>query len=146
MALRIRPSIVIDRPIEQVWQYLTDATHDPEWRRPYLKEVRWMGPLATGTRAEGVDNMGRYVMEITRCEPPVRLTWREISERSMQQREGNYILAREGGGTRMTLDITYNTIGLKGRLMPPLLSVIGPRLARRLLNQLKQGVEGQRPS
>lgn len=146
MALRIKPSIVIDRPIEQVWQYLTDATHDPEWRRPYLKEVRWMGPLATGTRTEGVDNMGRYVMEITRCEAPVRLSWREISERSMQQREGNYILAREGDGTRMTLDITYNRIGLNGRLMSLLLPVIRRRVAPRLLNQLKAGVEGQRQS
>jgi uncharacterized protein YndB with AHSA1/START domain len=143
MALKLSKSILIDRPAEQVWAYLNDESHDPVWRRPYCKQVHRQGPLAIGTRYEGVDNMGSYVNVLTVLEPSRRLTWHEESRRSMQQDEGNYFLTSEGNGTKMTLDLIYKTNGLKGTLISPVLSLMAPSLGRRLLNQLKEAVEEQ---
>jgi hypothetical protein len=62
----------------------------------------------------------------------------------MQQQEGNYILARDGAGTKMTLHLTYVTNGLQGAVMSPVLSLMAPSLGRRLLSQLKAAVEQER--
>jgi uncharacterized protein YndB with AHSA1/START domain len=144
MALKLKASIFIDKPAEQVWAYLNDESHDPVWRRPYCKRVSRMGPLGVGTRYDGVDNMGPYKNVITRFEPPLELTWHEESPRSMQQQEGHYILERDGAGTKMTLDLTYVTNGLQGAVMSPVLSLMAPSLGRRLLSQLKAAVEQER--
>jgi uncharacterized protein YndB with AHSA1/START domain len=144
MALKLKASIFIDRPAEQVWAYLNDESHDPVWRRPYCKRVSRMGPLGVGTRYDGVDNMGPYKNVITRFEPPLQLTWHEESPRSMQQQEGNYILERDGAGTKMTLAVTYVTNGLQGAVMSPVISLMAPSLGRRLLSQLKAAVEQER--
>jgi hypothetical protein len=103
-----------------------------------------MGPLGVGTRYDGVDNMGPYKNVITRFEPPLQLTWHEESPRSMQQQEGNYILERDGAGTKMTLAVTYVTNGLQGAVMSPVISLMAPSLGRRLLSQLKAAVEQER--
>jgi hypothetical protein len=41
----------------------------------------------------------------------------------------------------MTLAVTYVTNGLQGAVMSPVLSLLAPSLGRRLLRQLKEGVE-----
>jgi len=74
--MNVQTSIVIDRPIEQVWAYLDDHTHELDWRSPSLKRLNQVGkdPVGVGTRYEGVINVGPgdypYVNELTRYEPP----------------------------------------------------------------------------
>ena len=143
VALKLKGSVFIDRPVEQVWAYLNDESHDPIWRRPYCKRLVRNGPVGTGTRYDGVDNMGQYVNVITRFEPPTRLTWREESHRPLQQQEGSYILGRDGTGTNMTLELNYVSNGFQGALMSAVLSMMAQSTGRRLLNQLKAGVEAE---
>ena len=85
--------------------------------------------------------MGPYKNVVTRFEPPLQLTWHEESPRSMQQQEGNYVLERDGAGTKMTIDLNYVTNGLRGAVMSPVLSLMAPSLGRRLLRQLKAALE-----
>ena len=87
--------------------------------------------------------MGSYVNVITRYEPPTRLTWREESHRPLQQQEGSYILARDGTGTNMTLELNYVSNGFQGTIMSVLLSMMAQSTGQRLLNQLKSGVEAE---
>jgi uncharacterized protein YndB with AHSA1/START domain len=141
MALKLTVSILIDRPVEQVWAYLNDERHDPVWRRPYCKRLRREGPLGIGTRYDGVDNMGPYVNVITRFEPPTRLTWREESRRPMQQQDGSYVLSGDGTGSNMTLELNYVSHGIQGALTSALLRMMAQSIGRRLLNQLKAEIE-----
>jgi uncharacterized membrane protein len=140
-ALHMNKSIFIGCPIDQVWAYLNDETKDPEWRRPWCKQVKRIGQLGVGTRFEGVDNMGSYTMEIVHFEPSVRLSWRELSMRPMKQRFSSYLLEPEGTGTKATIDLTYDTIGLKGKLMLAVVSLMKESLGNKLVRQMKEGVE-----
>src|SRR5258708_2999183 len=141
--------MVINRPIQEVWSYIVNEANAPIWRRPYVKHVTRVGagPTAVGTRFQGVmSSGGTYVTEITHYEPPVRMSWAFVSYPAgpMKGREGSYLLAAEGPGTRVTLDETSDAVGLLGTALSfptsvLLTAVIGPRL----LKQLQAGIEGR---
>jgi uncharacterized protein YndB with AHSA1/START domain len=147
MAIHLRASIVINRPIQEVWSYVVDEANSPVWRRPYSKQVTRVGagPTAVGTRFQGVISSGTYVSEITHYEPPVRMSWRYVSypAGSVKGREGSYLLASEGPSTRMTLDETSDAVGLLGPVLSfPLTVLLSAVIGPRLLKQLKAEVEG----
>jgi uncharacterized protein YndB with AHSA1/START domain len=148
VANTVRTSIVIDRPIEVVWAYLDDHTHETGWRRPSLKELHQVGSGAVGpgTRYEGVIAVGPgtypYVNELTRYEPPNRVSWKAVASAGwVIGSEGSYILESEDGRTRMTHELTFEPNNFGGRLVMPLLSAMGSRAVMPLLTQLKQAIE-----
>lgn len=71
----IEPSVVVDAPIERVWQVLTDIEGQPRWMRD-MKAVRILGSgdVGVGTRAEAdVQIFGLRTLDpitITAFEPP----------------------------------------------------------------------------
>lgn len=73
----IRTMIVIDAPIERVWEVLTDIEGQPRWMDD-LKSVRMLTPppIGVGTRAEGdIRIFGIGVLDpitVTAFEPPRR--------------------------------------------------------------------------
>lgn len=77
----IRTSVVIDAPVERVWEALADVEGQPRWMRD-LKAVRVQGagPIGVGTRAEGdVRIFGMRAVDpitITAFEPPGRFAIR----------------------------------------------------------------------
>ena len=110
--MNVKSSIVIDRPIEQVWAYLDDHAHELEWRSPSLRRLHQVGngPTGVGTRYEGVIAMGRreypYVNELTLYEPPTRVSWKAISSAGwVVGSSGSYILEPDGVRTRLTHEI-----------------------------------------
>ena len=151
MVIRLHASIVINRPIQEVWSYVVNEANAPVWRRPYVKQVTRVGPgpTAVGTRFEGVTTSGgTYVTEITHYEPPVRMSWRYVSEETtgpLRGRGGSYVLASVGPGTRMTLDETSDPVGVVGTVLsfPPIQAAVNAVLAPRLLRQLKAAIEGR---
>lgn len=78
---RIRSLVVIDAPIERVWQELVDVEGQPRWMRD-MKAVRVLtkGPIGVGTRAEAdVRIFGMQTVDpitITAFEPPRRFAIR----------------------------------------------------------------------
>lgn len=46
--MNVRTSIVIDRPIEEVWAYLDDHAHELEWHSPSLKRLERRDDRARG--------------------------------------------------------------------------------------------------
>jgi hypothetical protein len=150
MTIHSRASIIINRQMEDVWSYLDDETHDPVWRRPYVKQVTSVatGPHRVGSIFEGVSRNGLYVTEVTVYEPPTRMSWRFVSYPAgpLKEREGSYLLSPEGQSARMTLEVVADTVGVVGAVLsllaPILLRFINPRL----LNQLKAAVEALAPT
>jgi len=151
--MRTETTIVIDRPIQEVWAYLDDHRNDLVWRRPSLPKLEQLGtgPVGLGTRFEGVIAIGPrkypYVNEITVYEPPNRVAWKAISSTGwMIGREGSYTLDADGDRrTRMIHSITLEPNRFAGKLVAPLVSRMGTSLVMIPLKQLKQTLE-QQPS
>ncbi len=146
--MNIQTSVVIDRPIEQVWKYLDDHSHELEWRSPSLKRLDQVstGPTGVGTRFEGVIAMGPreypYVNELTRYEPPNRVSWKAISSAGwVVGSSGSYILERDGDRTRLTHEIDIEPNKPAGRVVMPLVGAIGSRTVMPMLVKLKGAVE-----
>ena len=146
MGIRVRKSVLIGRPIGQVWSYLDDEGNDLTWRRPFIKQVARLDPKPTqqGTKFRGTDPGGDYLTEVTQYEPPTRMSWRYLSYPGpVKAKEGSYLLEKEGDSTRMTLDASYDTPGAMALVSIPISLLLGLVVGPRLLKQLKAGVEGQ---
>jgi uncharacterized protein YndB with AHSA1/START domain len=145
VAFRSSGSIVIDRPVEEVWAWLNDEQHELIWRRPYLKELRRTGPYAVGTRFEGINKGGgkvdRFVDEVTEYQPPVRIAWRQVTNAGGMPRTGSYTLERQDGRTTFTLNTEIAFNGMARVLELPMSVLAKNVLGPKLLKQLKEAVE-----
>jgi uncharacterized protein YndB with AHSA1/START domain len=150
MALTARTSVVINRPIEEVWAYLNDHSNETAWRRPSLKRLEQVGngPVGVGTRYEGVIAVGPikapYVNELTAYEPPRKVAWKAISSAGwLIGSSGSYTLEDEKGRTRFTHEITVEPNNFAGRLLMPVVGSSGSSMIMPLAKQLKAALEKQ---
>jgi uncharacterized protein YndB with AHSA1/START domain len=131
MADDFRATVVIDRPIEDVFAFLADGENDPKFSPRVLEIAKTTdGPPAAGTvYASTVKDAGiktRREFRLTEFEPPTRIRWTEVSKNLVTAREGGYDLAPEAGGTRVTL---YNV--LEGHGVGKLIAPLALRSARK---------------
>jgi uncharacterized protein YndB with AHSA1/START domain len=131
MADDFRATVVIDRPIEDVFAFLADGENDPKFSPRVLEIAKTTdGPPAAGTvYASTVKDAGiktRREFRLTEFEPPTRIRWTEVSKNLVTAPEGGYDLAPEGGGTRVTL---YNV--LEGHGVGKLIAPLALRSARK---------------
>ena len=152
MTVTVQTSIVIDRPVGDVWAYLDNHANELQWRSPSLKRLQQLGqgPAGVGTRFEGVIGFGPgnypYVNELTRYEPPTRVSWRAVSSAGwVIGSSGSYILERVDGGTRMKHEITLEPNKPAGNLVMPLLNAMGSNGVMPMLKKLKEALEKQQP-
>jgi uncharacterized protein YndB with AHSA1/START domain len=148
MAIHAHASIVINRPIKDVWSYLDDEAKNQAWRGQYVNQITRLtpGPTAVGTRFQGTMRGGPYVTEITRFEPPTHYAWKYISYPPglIRGRDGSYHLTDLGQSTRFELEETFDTVGMLGAVLSLPLSLLGGWLVGRpLLLKLKAAAEGQ---
>jgi len=119
-----KATVVIDRPIEEVFAFLADGENDPKFSPRVLAIAKTTdGPPGVGTvYASTVKDAGmktKREFRLTEFEPPVRIRWTEVSKNLVTAPEGGYDLAQEGSGTRVTLYNVLEGHGL-GKLIAPL--------------------------
>jgi uncharacterized protein YndB with AHSA1/START domain len=124
MAGRFEATVVIDRPIEEVFAFLADGENDPKFSPRVLEIANTTdGPPGVGTvYASTVKDAGvktKRQFKLTEFEPPTRIRWAEISKNVITASEGGYDLAPESGGTRVTIYNVLEGHGL-GKLITPL--------------------------
>ena len=124
MAGQFEVTTVIDRPIEEVFDFLADGTNDPKFSPRVLEIAKTTdGPVGVGTVYKStVKDAGMKTnreFEITEFERPTRLRWAERSKNQITATEGGYDLAPEGSGTRVTLHNVLEGHGI-GKLLTPL--------------------------
>ena len=124
MSGRFEATVVIERPIEEVFTYLADGENDPKFSPRVLEIAKTTdGPPGVGTvYASTVKDAGiktKREFKLTEFEPPTRIRWAEVSKNAVTAAEGGYDLAREGDGTRVTLYNVLEGHGL-GKLIAPL--------------------------
>jgi uncharacterized protein YndB with AHSA1/START domain len=98
MAGRFEGTTVIDRPIEEVFNFLADGTNDPKFSARVLEIKKTTdGPTGVGTTyASTVKDAGvktNREFKITEFEPPTRIRWAEVSKNQVTAPEGGYDLA-----------------------------------------------------
>src|ERR671914_1714546 len=124
MAGRFETTVVIDRPIEEVFAFLADGENDPKFSPRVLEIAKTTdGPPGVGTVfASTVKDAGvktKREFRLTEFERPTRIRWTEISKNLVTVPEGGYDLAPDGSGTRLSF---YNVLaghGL-GKLLAPM--------------------------
>jgi uncharacterized protein YndB with AHSA1/START domain len=131
MAGRFEATVVIDRPIEEVFAFLADGENDPKFSPRVLEIAKTTdGPPGVGTvYASTVKDAGvktKRQFKLTEFAPPTRIRWAEISKNAVTASEGGYDLAPEGDGTRVTI---YNV--LEGHGFGKLIAPLALRSARK---------------
>ena len=146
MAGSFEATVVIDRPIEEVFAFLADGTNDPKFSPRVLEiEKATDGPPGLGTVYKStVKDAGlktKREFELTEFVAPTRIRWTERSKNIITASEGGYDLSPEGSGTRVRI---YNV--LEGHGFGKLLLPMALRQARKGADEfggaIKAAVEG----
>ena len=142
--IHIKGDILIDRPVENVFDYVADECNEPSYNAQMrLVEKISDGPIGVGTqyRADVVSGSRpvSMVIEYTAYERPRRLA----SKTTMSAMDIAYTLTFEpvGEGTRMGWSGEIEPHGML-KLMGPLVAWMGRRQERRIWTGLKGILEG----
>jgi uncharacterized membrane protein len=145
---KIERSIVIDRPVAEVWDFVHDLTKDPLWQTT-LVESRPLteGPMRVGTRwAEVRKFLGvriEVTLEVTEYEPTSRSAIKAVS--GPIPLSGGYRLEPLDGSTRFTVTGELDAHGLFKLAEPVFARMVGRELEANL-GHLKDLLEAGEPS
>ncbi|MFI8202602.1 SRPBCC family protein [Streptomyces sp. NPDC085937] len=136
----------IDRPIEDVFDYLADGRHDPEFSpRVLTMEKSPDGDTHVGTvfhsTVKDAGMRSQRDFEISELTAPTRLRWHEVSHNSITAKEGGYDLEPTAdGGTRLRLFNVLEGHGV-GKLLLPLAAGASRKDAPAFGRRIKEAVE-----
>ena len=140
---RIDGEIVIDIPVDVVFDYVADQSNEPQYNpRMVRAEKITPGPVGTGTRfRSAVASMGHTVEMLIECtgyDRPTRLS----SATTMRQADISYTLTFEpaASGTRMRWSGQVRPKGAL-KLLGPLITRLGRHQEQRIWASLKQHLE-----
>ena len=142
----IESSIMIEKPVEEVWNFLTDLTNNGPKFQPGLIEMRQTssGPVGVGTTFQSKRTNGTFLFRITEYEPNRRLT---IEFTSGAISGSRYVsnLENMGGKTKLTLTAEPKLGGFY-RLLGPFVIRNIKKENETALNNLKRILESTAPS
>lgn len=143
--LRAEESVVVQRPIDEVFAYFTDPATLPEWQASALEaQLEGEGPMRAGSRAvETRKFLGRRMestMEVLEYEPPRRFTIKASSGPVPFQVTSD--LSEEDGGT-LVRSVVEGEPGGFFRLAEPLVVRAVERELRNNLATLKDVLESR---
>lgn len=140
---RIDGEIVIDRPVDEVFDYVADQSNEPQYNPQMVRaEKITTGPVSAGTKfRSAVASRGRtaeMLIEITGYDRPHRLA----SATTMRQADISYTLTFEpaASATRMRWSGQVRPKGAF-KLLGPLITWMGRHQEQRIWTSLKQHLE-----
>ena len=143
--VRVEGEIVIDRPAEDVFDFVADERNEPRYN-PKMRRAELIsdGPIGAGTRFEAETvSMGRaveMVIEFTGFERPRRIE--ETVHMSSMDLQGGLTFDPVPGGTRMRWTWDLEPHGML-KVMSPLVARMGRRQEQTIWTGLKRLLEGQ---
>ena len=143
---RIEQSVVIDRPIEEVFAYVTDYDTHLQWQSGVIEaKVTSEGTVGVGSHYTYVMQLlGRRLDtagEITAHEAPTKHAWKATSA-PFPVFEGAFVLEAVDGSTEVTLGAEVEPEGFF-KLAEPLVVRMTRRQLETSLNNLKDLLEDQ---
>lgn len=146
MSGRFEATVVINRPIEEVFAFLANGENDPKFS-PRVLEIRQTtdGPPGVGTvYASTVKDAGMKTQrefELTEFVAPTRIRWSERSKNLVTAPEGGYDLEpASAGATKLTVHNVLEGHGV-GKLLAPLALSSARKGADDFANSIKAAVE-----
>ena len=140
---RIEGAIVIDRPVDVVFDYVADQSNEPQYNPQMVRaEKITPGPMGKGTRfRSAVASMGRTAEMLIECTGYDRPRLLE-STTTMRQADISYTLTFEPApvGTRMHWSGQVRPKGAF-RLLGPVITWLGMRQEQRIWTSLKKHLE-----
>ncbi|MDJ0924592.1 MAG: SRPBCC family protein [Acidimicrobiia bacterium] len=146
--MNLSASIDIDRPSEEVFDYVKDVGHDVEWRTGVVEaSVTSDGEPGVGsTGFDRIDNKGRKMVsewKVVEWVPGSHFRW-DLTSGPIKG-IGGYICEPAGDRTRFTLEANVTPRGWF-RLLGPIFGMIGRRQNQSDVAKLKQILEGSEAS
>jgi len=146
--IKAEKSIVIERPVEDVFAYLGDQTNAVHWQGGLIQVRRLTdGPIGVGTRHTIVRTfMGRRLAvdnEYVAFEPGRRIAFRTTS--GPMPLEASYLVEPAEGGARVTSTIEMDASGFLA-LAEPLIAVGLRREMDAAFRELKKLLEAPIPA
>jgi carbon monoxide dehydrogenase subunit G len=141
VAGKFEGSVLIDRPIKEVFAFVADGENDTKFS-PRVIEIKKTteGPPGVGTVfASTVKDAGvktEREFKLTEFEAPTKIRWTEISKNLVTAPEGGYDLAESGGGTQLTV---FNV--LEGHRMGKLIAGFALRSARKGADEFARSIK-----
>ncbi|GGX56406.1 SRPBCC family protein [Streptomyces fructofermentans] len=146
MGSQFEATVDIDRPIGEVFAFLSDGTNDPKFS-PRVQRIdkKPDGPTAVGTVFNStVKDAGmttRREFEITELVSPSRIRWSERSKNLVTAAEGGYDLEpTASGGTRVRIHNVLEGHGI-GKLLLPIAGSAARKDAPAFGQRIKAAVE-----
>ena len=123
--MRVASSVIIRRPIDEVFEYVADYRNDPSWRTE-VKEMRYLsaGPVGAGTRVRETSALwGRRVVTesvLTVYEPNRRVDFASVS--GPFRVSGSRLFEAVEGGIRVTSVLEWHPSSRLARMVAPALA------------------------
>lgn len=117
----VQRTVVINRPIEEVFTFFADVSNDPRWRGESVKEIAVDGAIAEGARVRqklAAGPLGSTVqadMDVVTYEPPTALAF-EVVTGPLRPRVA-FTFASSAAGTEVHFSIEAAITGLKKVMM-----------------------------
>ncbi len=142
---RIETSVVINRPVKEVFAFLEDPANDPQWQSGLLEaEYTSEGPLGVGTTAREVRKLlGRRIestYEITEYEPDSKMALKTTSGPIPIEQSASFEAVEEG--TKVTLVGEFEPGGFF-KLAEPIVGRVAKRQFEADVANLKELLEAQ---
>ena len=145
--MHMENTITIERPIEEVFEYVSTPENDPTWVSASIRNQRTSpGPMRVGMKTEeDVKIFGRTsrdTWEVTEYEPPTVIAYRATSGLLC----GGVVRLRcepVEGGTRLTHAVEYEPRGIYYKTIAPLMPWASKRLIASMDRTLKDLLEGK---
>lgn len=130
----IREIIDVDRTPADVYAYITDPSHLPEWQLSAVSaESLDEGPIHTGSRVRVTRRVGNRQMPMTvrfdQLDPPYSWDLHGIDGPVRARTHGSIEPLDDGRRSRVTIDIDFEGYGL-GKVLIPL--VVRPQIRKEL--------------
>jgi uncharacterized protein YndB with AHSA1/START domain len=130
----IRDSIDVDCTPDEVWTYVIDPSHLPEWQASAISaEQLDEGPIRVGSRVRVTRHVGSreipMTMEYTECEPPHAWDLQGIDGPVRGHVHGEITPLDDGRRSRVTMELDFEGKGM-GKVLVPL--VVRPQTRKEL--------------
>jgi uncharacterized protein YndB with AHSA1/START domain len=123
---RFGATVVIDRPIDEVFAFLADGENDKKFSTRIVEmEKTTDGPPGAGSVYASTAKDGpikaKHEFELIAFEPPKRIRWKELTTNTpVVVPKGGYDLEPAGDGTRLTFFNVLEGRGLLGKVIAPM--------------------------
>jgi len=143
--IRIEQSIVINRPTEEVFEYVTQIENQSEWSTGVVEaEQTSQGPMSVGSTGRAVRRfLGRRIestFEVTEYEPNKKFGFKSTS--GPISMEGTQTFESVDGGTKFSFAFQGDPGGLF-KVAEPILARMVKRQVEADFNNLKDLLEAQ---